>query len=736
MHIHYHTDGISTHEPRTNDLLESIFFQGNGYMGARGFSCEDQSCRPHQKGHYMAGVFDQLKPGITDMVNTPNFLGLTVKIGDQSLSEASISGFQQKLCFSDGVLSREYVAAFGQKHLKVKISRFFSLYDVHIAAIRLEITPLDFEGEITVLATLDATSCNLPIQDDQVKKNTETVRYVDTLALSELEDGGLAVYKTRITGIQIVQAFNLVLPASIVVLDKQRNSSAQGLDYQVTFLGKAGKTYILDKLVTVFTSRDLNGEPLQSAALNRLSLVRQKGYEQLLKENREEWARRWETADIEISGDHKAQCAMRWTVFQLIANNASGDSRVSIGARGLSHARYKGCYFWDTEIFMLPFYIYTHPEAARNLLLYRYHTLDAAREHAVKMSSKGARYPWMSSYDGSEQCESWDIGACEVHITADVVYGMDHYIRITGDTQFLLDHAAEVYLETARFWESRFTYDPRNDQYNMLFVKGPDEYCGVTRNNAYTNILAVYNLSLALDTLNFLKDRYRDVHDRLTGKLGLTEEECSKWRDIIKKAVIPYDKDKDLYLQDETFMLLEPLDVSSVKSDNIPLYHKICFDRLQRYRVLKQADLVLLMTLFPQKFTTAQKKAVWDFYEPITLHDSTLSYGTHALLAAQLAMKEKAWDYFCKSLYLDLEDVMNNTGNEGLHLAALGATWQALFFGFAGLRFEDNEPKAYPFLPDNWSGLRFTFWYKGRKWRFEAQRRDDNTVESNLHPVL
>ncbi len=722
MHIQYHADSISTNSPKTSDFIESLFFQGNGHMGARGFPCEDQSLRPHQKGHYMAGVFDQLKQGITDMVNTPNFLGLTVNVGGQPLDTASISTFCQKLHLLDGVLTREYVAVFGDKHLQVKFSRFFSLSDVHTAAIRLELMPLDFEGEFTITASIDATSCNLPISDDQVKKNIETIQYLERLSSSLLESGGLMAFRTKSTNISLVQAFRMMLSENIQILAQQSSSTEDGLDYQLSFRGKPGEPYILDKLITVFTSRDVPEGQVQTEALKRLSLNMEKGFGFLLSENQKEWARRWETSDIVIIGDDRAQCAMRYSIFQLIGNNACEDNGASIGARGLTHARYKGCYFWDTEIFMLPFYTYTNPEAARNLLLYRYHTLDAAREHAKKMSSKGARYPWMTSFDGSEQCESWDIGACEVHVTADIVFAMDQYIRITGDTQFLLDYAAEIYLETARFWESRFTYDERHDRFNMLFVKGPDEYCGATQNNTYTNRMAVYNLNLALDALAFLKDHYTDVYQALLHKLGLEKDELIKWENIVQKAAIPYDAEKGLYLQDETFMLLEPLDISSTKTDNIPLYHKICFDRLQRYRVIKQADLVLLMALFPREFTYQQKKIVWDFYEPITLHDSTLSYGIHALLAASLGENDKALDYLNKSLYLDLENIMDNTGTEGLHLAAFGATWQAVILGFAGLYLEDDAPKAAPNLPEGWEELRFTFCYKGRKWHVAADR--------------
>jgi kojibiose phosphorylase len=720
--IKYNSYSISTSSHEVSDFIESVFFQGNGYMGVRGFSCEDESSRPHQKGVYISGVFDQLKPGITDIVNTPNFLPLTVSIDGQPLTAATLSGFCQALSFSDGVLTREYIAAFGDKHLQVKLSRFLSLSDVHTTGIRMELTPLDFENKLVVTSSLDASSCNLPIADDQAKKNFETVRYLDTVSSVPSGCGGYMAFKTKATGITLVQAFGMLLSDNIDVMEQHIDSSGNNLDFHVSFSSKRGEKYTVDKLVTVYTSRYAAENQIEETALKRLSNNLDKGYCRLSEENEAEWRKRWETSDITIDGDEKAQCAIRYSIFQLIGNNACDDSHVSIGARGLTHARYKGCYFWDTEIFMLPFYIYTNPAAARSILLYRYNTLDAAREHAKKMSSRGARYPWMASFDGSEQCESWDIGSCEVHVTCDVAFAMDRYIRATGDIRFLLDYAAEVYIETARFWESRFTYDERLGRYNMLFVKGPDEYCGAAQNNAYTNILACFNLNLALDTLKFLEEKHTDVYHSLVKRLNLEKEETARWREIAQKAVIPYDNEKDLYLQDDNFMLLEPLDVQSQKTGNTPLYHRICFDRLQRYRVLKQADLLLLMTLLPERFTMNQKKAAWDFYEPITLHDSTLSYGIHALLASRLGYNEKAWDYLYKSLYLDLENIMENTGTEGLHIAALGAAWQAVVLGFAGLSFENDMPKISPNLPERWECMQFTLFHKGRRLRVKISK--------------
>lgn len=717
--LKFNTFSITTSTHEISDYLESIFYQGNGYMGARGFPCEDDSDRPYQKGIYMAGVYEFLKENITDMVNMPNFLKLNVSINneEQPFCQSDISNFTQCLCFSDAVLSREYLLHSGEQELHVKISRFFSLKDVHIAAIRLELTPVNFSGKITCVSSLDTSSCNLPINDDQVKKNTHLYRYTQILSQTSTEKGGFIEFETKTTRIAIVEAFALQYSRNIEATSATRTNES-GIERIDTFDIKKNETYRLDKIISVFTSRDTDRSHLADTALEQINKSCVQGYDKLLDENRREWLERWNTSDIEIQGDLKAQSAIRYNIFQLICNNSRQDDHVSIGARGLTHPRYKGCYFWDTEIFILPFFVHTDPLSARNLLKYRYNTLRAAKEHSRKMSTQGARFPWMTSFDGSEQCESWDTGACELHITCDIAYAYDKYIRTTGDIDFLIDHAAEVYIESARFWASRYTYDSQKDAYNLLFVKGPDEYCGVSHNNTYTVYLSRYNLQLAIKAIKYLGDAHPQSLQSLYQKIEFDENEIDKWLDIISKIKINYIEECKLFVQDDTFMLLEPLEIQKHKKDNIPLYHKISFDRLQRYQVLKQADIILLMALMPNDFTDEQKKTAWDYYEPLTLHDSTLSFGTHSLFGAQINQKEKASEYLEKSLYLDLDNVMKNTGNEGLHIAALGATWQAIIFGFAGVSYNNGQIRVNPRLPKQWKHISFTLFINGERVHF------------------
>ena len=330
---------------------------------------------------------------------------------------------------------------------------------------------------------------------------------------------------------------------------------------------------------------------------------------------------------------------------------------------------------------------------------YRLDRLDAARALARRQNLCGARYPWMSGEDGSEQCESWDIGLCETHITADVAYAADRYREITGDGT--LDGAlSQLYLETARYWLSRFTWEPGKNQYSSFFVKGPDEYCGAAVNNTFTNYMARHNVRLALK------------HSPMSA------EERARMEHFESHVAILYDPARELFLQDEMFERLEPMPTR--KDGGAPLYRRICFDRMQRYRALKQADLVQLMTLFPGGFTRRQMQNVWDAYEPLTVHDSSLSFGAHAQLAFRLGLADKAWEYFEKSVYLDLTDGLCNTGKEGVHMASLGASWQALVYGALGLWSEGGQLAVEPALPPQIKRLSLCVYHRGERYRVTA----------------
>ena len=683
-------------------FLESIFSQANGYLGSRCAFFMD-GAKAYERCNYLAGGFEYISPGVTDMVNLPDLFHFQLSLGT-----GEYRSFSQTLDMKNGLFERKAVWEDREgRKTQIEISRFISMDNKHVSALSLELTALNYSGNAAVIMGIDGNTVNLPVDDDQTKENLDTVSLLSVSEMEIGEDYCFLKADSKVSGrmtvavtARIVQSRGSAKDASVT------DCPAKELNIPL----QEGETVRIEKILyTEAYLRDQEavsqdsetffkgGQDLRPRIINQ-------SFAKLLEDSERAWKYRWDQADIQITqkgNDVSIQSALRFNIFQLMQNCPYNDPTVSIGARGLTHGRYKGCCFWDTDIFLFPFYLYTDPQAARNLALFRLNTLPDAKKNAEALNLPGARYPWMCAIGGIEQCQSWDIGRCEIHITADVAYAVENYLTVSGD-ETLESQSAQLYVETARYWAGRFSYDQRNDVYNLLFVKGPDEYCGVSGNNAYTVLLARHNLRLALQAVQ-----------RKDAKASVSELE--KWRDIIEKSRIEYDPDKDLYIQDDNFLRLEPFPGQKA-GDGSAAYHQYDFDWLQRYQVLKQADLVLLMVLKPEWFTKQEQKAIWDFYEPLTLHDSSLSFGIHAWAAANLGLEQKASEYFNKSLFLDLENRMKNTEREGIHLAAVGASWQAVIFGFAGLSLYNGKPELSPRLPKDWERLSFHFNVKGKRY--------------------
>ena len=640
------------------DFSESIFAIGNGYLGVRGYSLQIPKTKPQEHAIFRAGFFEPVKPGITDLVQLPDVLGTIVCDFQPEKTE-------QSLDLQKGVFTQCWKA----NGLNVTSERIVSMADRKLICVRATLKA-ETNRIVDVLIAMDDEVANLPVCDDQMTEETETVRLLRMVSHSDNELIMEAVHSGR--KIRFIQ-----------------NAFFNGQPVQETKIHidlKAGEPVTVEKRIYIL----LDGETPDNDAGDPW------------EEHYQAWNKIWQECDIELDADEEIQGALRWNLFQLLCNNADGDPGISIGARGLTHGRYKGNTFWDTDIFMLPFYCWQRPEAAKNLVQYRVKHLPEARKLAKKQNLAGARYPWMCAMDGDEQCESWDIGLCEVHITADVAYALKRMLDITG--MDMTPEMKSLLLDTARYWKTRFTWEEERQQYSCFFVKGPDEYCGAAVNNTYTNYMAKNNVELALQYAGDLLD-------------GKEREELQFFADHI---VILYDPAAALYRQDELFDRMEPLPVSREGSE--PLYRTICFDRMQRYRALKQADLVQLMVLFPDRFTADEKRAVWQKYEPLTVHDSSLSFGVHAHLAFQLGLMDKAWDYFTRSLFFDLKDMLHNTGGEGVHMASLGATWQALVYGMLGLWTENGELTACAHLPGAIRSVSLSVRCHGEKYRISATR--------------
>ena len=643
-----------------DDFLESVFFLGNGRMGMRGYLPFEEDPRPIQKGMYIAGIYGEIKAGITDLVHmsAPSYAQLMI---DGAIAMRS-TAIRYEMDLQRAVLSAQFTMSADGKNVDITYQRFFP--KEHTGLMMQRITCRSASAcTLTLHAGLLTASCNCPIPDDQVKSNTETVILSPLEAVTE--ENGLFSGHFSIVG------NDLHVTETCDFHSHDFTSSAVKQEYGKIYREmqancQADGACTLDWLSYISTSRDVDP---------RITMPSQDwSYEDLLQQHIETWQEIWQKCDflLPFEGD-ELQIGLRYAMFHLMGSCSSHDDTVSIGARGLSHGRYKGCYFWDTDVFMLPFFIQNDMTAAKNLCAYRANALPAARAYAKAMNAEGARYPWMASLDGSEQCETWDIGCSELHITADVVYAIDQYCKTARDEDFYLCRAAEIYVETARFWMSRYTYHAETDTADLLFCKGPDEYCGITNNNLYTNVLVQHNLRLAQQAAQDLKEKCPDTYQRLQ----ITEDEVRAWEHL--REIIPWPRDPITghLTTDDTFHLLERVDISLLKQDDGASYHHVCFDRLQRYKVVKQADVLLLMSRFPELFSDEEKLTAWKDFEPICLHDSTLSFASHALFAFQNGLKDEGLAYLRKALLLDLRDVMGNTGSEGLHLACMGEAWQA-----------------------------------------------------------
>jgi len=705
----------SPFQPECNIYFETNFTLGNGYMGLRG--CLEEGFKNEKEtfpGLYIAGVYDNFDDEYVELVNCPEIFATDIWVSQQKLDiqQGELVDYKRTLNMREGTLTREFTWVDPKGNsTRFYFQRFLSVSKVHIGCLRVRVVPLDHALPIRIQAKLNGGVFNRRQRDYPPIKSIIPNYHFDAVGSGKHEEQGAWLEtRTKTTGISI---------CNYVWLSPTSNTS---IEYEVTdmcvkqtmlFSAKMGEEVGFDKIVSTYTSRDNSIDEVKPSALKEITIAQNLGYDGLLKEQIIAWDGIWKNADIIIEGDDASQQGIRFNIFNLVQANAHWDPYVNLPAKLLSHNRYKGNAFWDTEMFMFPFYLFSNPEAARNLLMYRYNMLSGARENAKRRGLDGAMYPWCSANDGSEQCDSWEYGDCEIHITADVAYAIDQYIQATGDEKFLVDYAAEIYIETARFWVDRVAWNERLGCYTILAVKGPDEYCSITNNNMYTNFLAARNLELAEDSVVEMQKKHPEEWRNLCQRLQLKADEIEKWKEVRIKMYQNWDKDKNILIQDDTFMDQPEEDLSKYKDSNMPVLEIIGYERVMRIRILRQADVLLLMYLLNDRFSFDQKKAAFEFYEPITTHDSSLSFNTHCIMAAELGMKEKAFDYFFKTCRLDLDDEQDTAGS-GLHGASLGGTWQAIVNGFGGMRVVNNQMSFKPILPPGWNKLSFQVHFQGR----------------------
>jgi beta-phosphoglucomutase len=721
---------------------ETIFTIGNGYLGTRGSF--EEGYPQALPATFIHGVYDDVPVIYTELANCPDWLSLVIIIDGERfrLDRGDILHYERQLDLRDGVLSRvvRWRSPTG-KTLDLQFERFASLADPHVLGLRCQITPIDFNGTIAVQSSLNGYPENQGFDHwEQLDSLSESLHQQGTIE-PELEQGIWLQVRTRSSHIELGMASKMTVMDTDAALQV---TDAPGYPtMMMTFSVNKGKTISVEKVVTVFTSQEV-ALPVQAAQTKLAALP---SYAILLDAHRQAWKAVWQHSDIEIEGDRTAQLAVRYNLFQLIISAPTHNDRVSIPAKTLSGFGYRGHIFWDTEIFILPFFTLTQPAIARNLLTYRYHNLAGARRKAVHSGYQGAMFSWESAATGDEVTPEWATPTdpyaetvriwCrdrEIHLSADIAYAVWQYWQATEDELWLRDYGAEIILDTARFWMSRLEWNPQQERYELCGVIGADEYHEQVSNNAFTNRMVQWHLEKAVAVYAWLQRKFPKQAAVLAQRLQLTSEQTLQWQTAIAQIYLPYNAETGLIEQFEGFFQLKDIDLTNYEPRHRSIQAVLGMDETNQRQVLKQPD--VLMLLYLMRGTPAfsshpdMLRTNWDYYAPRTdiTYGSSLTPAIHAILAANLGADAVAYQQFMQAAMVDLDDNRGNTA-DGIHAASAGGVWQAVVFGFGGIQLKDDAPVATPHLPPTWTRLKFKLNWRGT-WHHFDLTPDTHTPDS------
>ena len=700
---------------------ESLFCLTNGYLGTRG-SYEEGTVKS-LPCTFVNGVFDKSETFMRELANLPNWLGFRLYVEKEliGIENCSILEFSRVLDMKHAMLVKRFLLEDKKgRQTLVEGIRFVSRANVHRMAVKLYVTPINYDGIIEVENIVDGSVINFADAPRFKVKHTYLV------ANERLTENG--VY------IECATRDNHLHVGTGAFLDAERNGKSviktrqfyafgeQTIEFQ-DFDAEQGVTTEITKYASIYTERDLPKYELHSAVKNEIDAFVERGFEQELAEHFKVYEEMWKEADIQIQGDFDLDRAVRFNIFHLMSTGNEHDDRVNVGAKLLHGEEYGGHAFWDTELFMLPFFAYVFPKTAKNLESYRYRLLDAARANAAKNGYKGAQYPWESADDGTEQCPDWTIepdGTCyrcyvadyEHHVTAAVAYGIYDYVKITKDTSFLLKKGAEILMETARFWASRCEYITEKDRYEIRKVTGPDEWHEPVDNNVYTNYLAKWNLRYVIALIQDLKEHHREDYDRIAEKISLTEKEIEEWNLVQSKIYLPRKEGTQLLEQFEGYFDLQEVTIQEYDKNDWPIRPaELKTMKTKETQIIKQADVVMLLHLMGEEFDEETTKLNYSYYEKRTLHGSSLSPSIYSIMGLKVGDDTKAYRYLRRAAFIDLINLQKNT-REGIHAANAGGVWQTVVFGFAGLSIDaDGILNITPKMPKEWEGVTFRIHY-------------------------
>ncbi|WP_396603010.1 glycoside hydrolase family 65 protein [Algibacter sp. R77976] len=733
---------------------ESLFSIGNGAMGQRANFEEHYSGETFQ-GSYIAGVYypDKTRVGwwkngypeyFAKVLNAPNWIGINVTVNGESLDLntcKSVNDFKRELNMKEGWLSRNFKATLPNNvQVEVSVKRFLSLELDEVGAINYQVKPLNADAEIIFQPYLDSGITNEDTNWDD--------KFWDTTDVSHLNNQAFIEAKTMKTDFHTCTFMEskVYISGKPVLVDHNIKADSNQVCFSYAHAVKKGETYSIEKFGGYTVDRNHNKSELVNVAKQVLKTATKKGFNQLLEEQKQAWAAIWDMADITIEGDVKAQQGIRFNIFQLNQTYLGKDSRLNIGPKGFTGEKYGGSTYWDTEAYCIPFYMATKDQkVARTLLEYRYNHLQKAIENAEKLGFKNgaALYP-MVTMNGEECHNEWEITFEEIHRNGAIAFAIYNYYRFTGDYSYIPEKGLEVLIGIARFWQQRATFSTDKNQYVILGVTGPNEYENNVNNNWYTNYLAKWCIDYTLEQIEKIELEYASDFSRIAEKVKLSEKELALWKTVADNMYFPYSEKHQVYLQQDGFLDKELISVTDLPKTERPINQKWSWDRILRSPYIKQADILQGFYFFEDQFSDEELKRHFDFYEPFTVHESSLSPCVHSIQAAKLDRMEQAYTFYLRTSRLDLDDY-NHEVHEGLHITSMAGTWMSIVEGFGGMRIMDNKLSFTPKIPKQWNGYSFKVNFRNQiikvniaqnNTNFELLSGNDLEILVNNKPVL
>lgn len=734
--------------PDSNRESESIFSIGNGYMGQRANFEEKYSGDTHQ-GSYVAGVYypDKTRVGwwkngypeyFAKVLNAPNWIGIDISVdGTQiDLATASIRSFSRILNMKEGFLERNIRIRTGKgAYLNISSRRFLSMAEPDLGIIRYSVVAENFTGSLEYTVYIDA--------DVRNEDSNYGEKFWEAVNHEASEGKGIITAKTLKSGFHVTtgMAWQLFSNKRLVSITPEITDTNEYIANRFAVNFKAGDELVLYKYVSVQSSLNHPVEELTTIVKKRLKHLISTGYSKLFGAHKEEWEKMWSASDIVIDGDIAAQQAIRFNIFHLNQTYTGKDERLNIGPKGFTGEKYGGSTYWDTEAFALPFFLKTATiRVARNLLIYRFRHLQKSIENASRLGFKNgaALYP-MVTMNGEECHNEWEITFEEIHRNGAIAFAIFNYLRHTGDPGYMTDYGLEVLIGLSRFWSQRTTFSENLGKYVILGVTGPNEYENNVNNNWYTNTLAVWTLSYTLRNMQTIRKENPGKLKRIFDKTKFSYSgETKRWKEIIKNMHFPFDNDRKIFLQQDGFLDKELVPADAIPADERPINQHWSWDRILRSCFIKQADVLHGLYVFGDQYDSETIKRNFDFYEPMTVHESSLSACIHSIIASKIGNVGRAYELYLRTARLDLDDY-NREVADGLHITSMAGTWLAIVEGFGGMRVSDGKIKLNPLIPDRWRKYAFNARFRDNLFRVEVSHREveiNNLSENSLEVLI